>query len=218
MSSPEVAFEKVAGRQATDSERQTLYRVRDALGIKTTDEVWTLILVLEYYKALYETIPKKIADAANEAVAAAKAAAEAQAKVAVAEVRRALTAGVLKTVNDTAKGAMVKDIMKWVAIAVLSLSAVVSAVGYWAFSRGAAEGQNRAAKLAEQDRERRAAESSWASTPDGRLAFDLAKAGILHDVVTCSGRGLSTRDGWCFAQGERGRPYHWRLPEFQGSR
>ena len=40
-----------------------------------------------------------------------------------------------------------------------------------------------------QDRERRVAEASWASTADGRLAYDLAKAGMLHDMVTCSGAG-----------------------------
>jgi cbb3-type cytochrome oxidase subunit 3 len=218
MSSPEMAFEKLVGRRATDGERQKLYRVRDTLGVKSTDAVWTLLLVLEHYLALYETFPQRLEDAARTAVAGAKATAEAQAKAAAAEVKRALTAGVLATVNDTARAATVKDILKWVAMTVITLSVVLVAVGMWAFRRGAAEAQARAAQVATQDRERRIAETSWVNTVDGRLAYDLAKAGMLHDMVTCSGRGLLARDGWCIAQGERGRPYRWRSPETQVSR
>jgi hypothetical protein len=217
VSSPDAAFETLLGRKATDRERQKLYRVRDTLGVKSTDSLWTLLLVLEYYLALYEKLPQRIEDAARAAVALAKTTAEAQAKAAAAEVKRALTAGVLATVNDIAGTATLKDVLKWVAMTVLTLSVVIVAVGRWAFNRGAGEGHAQAAQVAMQDRERRAAEASWASTADGRLAYDLAKAGMLHDMVTCSGRGLLARDGWCIAQGERGRPFRWRLADRQGS-
>jgi hypothetical protein len=213
VSSPDAAFETLLGRKATDGERQKLYRVRDTLGVKSTDALWTLLLVLEYYLALYEKLPKRLEDAARTAVAGAKVAAEAQAKAAAAEVKRALTAGVLATVNDIAGAATLRDILKWVAMTVITVSVILMAVGRWAFKRGAAEGQARAAQVATQDRERKIAEASWVSTADGRLAYDLAKAGMLHDMVTCSGRGLLARDGWCIAQGERGRPYRWRLAD-----
>ena len=211
-----MAFEKLVGRRATDGERQRLYRVRDTLGIRSTDALWTLLLVLEHYLALFETFFRTFEHTASTTIVGAKATAEAQAKAAAAEMKRALTAGVLATVNATARAATVKDILKWVAMTVLTLSIVIVAVGRWAFKRGLAEEQGRAAQVAMQDRQRRVAEASWASTADGRLAYDLTKAGMLHEMVTCSGRGLLARDGWCIAQGERGRPYRWRLPE--GSR
>ena len=124
-----------------------------------------------------------------------------------------MTAGVLATVNDIAGAATLKDILKWVAMTVLTLSVVLVAVGKWAFKRGAAEAQARSAQVAMLAREHRIAEASWVNTADGQLAYDLAKAGMLHDMVTCSGRGLLARDGWCIAQGERGRPYRWRLAD-----
>jgi hypothetical protein len=217
VSSPDSAFEKLVGRRATDGERQRLYRVRDTLGIRSTDAVWTLLLALDYYLAFYETLPRNLEHAASTILAQAKATAEAQAKAAAAEMKRALTAGVLATVNETARAATVKDILKWIAMTVLTLSIVIVAVGRWAFKRGVAEEQGRAAQVAMQDRERRVAEASWASTADGRLAYDLEKAGMLHDMVTCSGRGLLARDGWCIAQGERGRPVRWRLAARSGS-
>ena len=179
--------------------------------------MWTLLLALDYYLAFYETLPRNLEHAASTILAQAKATAEAQAKAAAAEMKRALTAGVLATVNETARAATVKDILKWIAMTVLTLSIVIVAVGRWAFKRGVAEEQGRTAQVAMQDRERRVAEASWASTADGRLAYDLAKAGMLHDMVTCSGRGLLARDGWCIAQGERGRPFRWRLAHRPGS-
>lgn len=217
MSSPEEAFKTLVNRQMTDGERQRLYKVRDALGIRSSDALWTLIIVLEYYLALFEKIPQMIGGAASRAVAAAKETAEAQARAAAEETKRALTEGVRRTVDEVAKRATLKDILKWMSLTVLVLSSLVVAVGRWEFAKGRTEGQGRAERLAQQDRERRAAESSWASTPDGRLAFDFAKGGIMHDIVRCSGRGLIARDGWCIAQGDRGRPFRWRLPEDPGS-
>ena len=35
MSDPDDSFAKLLGRQPSDAERQSLYRVRDALGLKT---------------------------------------------------------------------------------------------------------------------------------------------------------------------------------------
>lgn len=218
MSSPEEAFSKLVGRQPTDKDRQGLYKIRDAIGIKNTDSLWILMIALQYYETLYERIPQKIAAAAGQAVAAAKNTAEAQAKAAAADAQQGLTKGVLRTVNEIASRATVKDILKWMAFTVFTLSVMLVTVGWWEFHRGEAEGEWRAAKVAQESRDRRAAESSWASTPDGRIAFELAEAGILHDIVTCSARGLVARDGWCVAQGERGRPFHWRMPEAQGSR
>jgi len=53
--------------------------------------------------------------------------------------------------------------------------------------------------------------SSWALTPDGTRAFDLEKLGSLHDLVSCSGRGLDRKGDWCVAQPERGKSYRWRI-------
>ena len=84
--------------------------------------------------------PKTSSTATSTILAGAKATAEAQAKAAAAEMKRALTAGVLATVNETARAATVKDILKWVAMTVLTLSVVIVAVGRWAFQKGGSRG------------------------------------------------------------------------------
>jgi hypothetical protein len=218
VNNPDDAFAKLAGLQATDKDRQALYRSRDALGIKPTDSLWILLIALQHYERLYEGIPGRIADAARQAVATARATAEAQSKAAAAETRRALTEGVRRTVDETAKRATLAQLLQWMTVAMLILAVSLVAVGRWEFHRGEIEAARVAERAAREERARIAAEGSWAGTPDGRLAYELARVGSLRDLAICSGRGLVARDGWCIAQGERGRPSRWRLPEAGGSR
>jgi hypothetical protein len=46
------SFAQLLGHQPSDKERQDLYRVRDALKLKSTDAVWTLLMVLQHYQTL----------------------------------------------------------------------------------------------------------------------------------------------------------------------
>jgi hypothetical protein len=84
----------LVGHQPTDQDKQNLYRIRDATKLKPTDAVWQLLIAYQYYQKLYEQFPARIAAAAGKVTEGVRAAAEAQAKAAYAETRRALTEAV----------------------------------------------------------------------------------------------------------------------------
>jgi hypothetical protein len=86
------------------------------------------------------------------------------------------------------------------------------ATGWWQFRRGDAAGTARGENQAKKECERATAAAAWVSSPEGRLAYELARVGSLRDLATCSGRGMAPRDGWCVGQSERGKPFRWRLP------
>jgi hypothetical protein len=88
--STEEAFATLLGRQPSDKERERLYRVRDALGIRDNDAFWFIVMTLEHYDSLYESYPGKMAQAAKEAIAGARGAFEAAAVAESARVRRLL--------------------------------------------------------------------------------------------------------------------------------
>ena len=79
MSDLDDSFAKLLARQPTDAERQRLYQVRDALGLKNNDALWLVLMALEHYQGQYEQFPAKIAQAAKETLAGFKATAEAKA-------------------------------------------------------------------------------------------------------------------------------------------
>ena len=86
MSNLDESFAKLLGRQPSDTERQNLYRVRDALGLKNNDALWLLIMVLEHYQNLYESIPERIEAAAKRAARSAAAQAQADVNSAIASL------------------------------------------------------------------------------------------------------------------------------------
>jgi len=47
------AFEKLLGRQSTPAEREQLFRVKEALGLRENDALWLILFALQYYESLY---------------------------------------------------------------------------------------------------------------------------------------------------------------------
>jgi hypothetical protein len=206
-------FARLFGRQANDKDKQDLYLVRDVLKVKTTDSVWAFLMVLQYYKALYAEFPARIEAAARDVTERVRAAAEAQAKAAHAEARRALIDAVHQAAVKSAAYGAGGWMAKWVSIAVGIVAIALVALGWVESSRGHAQGRSDGENGALKTCAALTALSSWATTPDGQLAYALAKAGGLGDVARCSGRGMVPRDGWCMVQSDRGKPLaRWPLP------
>jgi hypothetical protein len=53
----ERTFERLIGRQPTDKEIQSLYRVKGALEIQDNDALWLVLMALESYDTLYRRYP-----------------------------------------------------------------------------------------------------------------------------------------------------------------
>ena len=212
MSELDDAFGRLLDRQPTDKDREALYRVRDALRLKTTDAVWLLLMALQHYETLYERIPDRIADAARDATKAARATAETQTKAAQEAAQKTLANAVHRSAVALARQDAGAQLFKWLSIAVSVVTLALITVGWWQFRRGDAAGAARGENQAKKECERATAAAAWVSSPEGRLAYELARVGSLRDLATCSGRGVAARDGWCVVQPERGKPFRWRLP------
>lgn len=63
MTDLETSFHKLLGRAPTETEKNRLYRVKDALNLEADDSLWMVLMALDYYVALYEKIPKELAGA-----------------------------------------------------------------------------------------------------------------------------------------------------------
>ena len=218
MADLENAFTQLFDRQPTDAERQRLYRARDALNIKPTDAVWRLLMVLEYYQTMYEKIPHQIADAARNATETIRVTAEAQAKAAREETKKGLMKAVAEAVQATAKQFARAEHFKWVSAAVSIVAITVLAVGWGENRRGQAQGFAAGESSAKAECAYATKVSTWALTPDGVRAYELERLGSLHDLVSCSGRGLERKGDWCVAQPERGKSYRWRIAASEAAR
>jgi hypothetical protein len=187
--------------------------VRDALKVKATDSVWLLFMALQYYVKLYEEFPAKIAVTAREVTKTVRAAADAEAKAAQQETKRALSEAVRQVAVKAANDAAAADLAKWVSIAVGVVSTIMLIIGLSAYSRGRENGRAVGENVAKRECAALVAAASWANTPEGQLAYALARAGGLDEVARCAGRGMVPRDGWCTVLSERGKTIaRWAVP------
>jgi hypothetical protein len=206
-------FALLLQRQPSDQERQRLYRVRDALKIKATDSVWSLLMVLEYYVTLYSEFPARIETTARAVTSTVRAAAEVEAKAAQEETKRALAQAVRHAAVKAANDAATADLVKWASIAAGVVGTMMLAVGFGAYSQGRKSGRAVGENMAKRECSALVAATSWANTPEGQLAFALAKAGSLGEVARCTGRGMVVRDGSCTVLSERGKTIaRWSMP------
>ena len=101
MSDLDDSFAKLLGRQPSDTERQQLYKVRDALGLKNNDALWLVLMALQHYDTLYAGIPASIKDAAQKAAGSAAVQAQAEVNKAVAALVPTVEAAVSKAASAT---------------------------------------------------------------------------------------------------------------------
>lgn len=203
----------LVGQQPTDYDKQNLYRIRDATKLKPTDAVWQLLIAFQYYWKLYEQFPTRIEATAGKVMEGVRAAAQAETKAAHAETKKVLTEAVRQAAVKAARDAAGAAVARWVSIATVLICAAIVLVDWRAFGRGEATGRAVGENVAKKECAALVAASSWGNTPDGQLAYALAKAGGLDEVARCSGRGMLPREGACLVVSDRGKTLaRWPLP------
>lgn len=83
----EATFEHLLGRQPSEKEVQSLYRVKNALNIRDNDALWLVLMALESYDTLYRKYPAMISGQVAQIIEDQKTA---MAAIADAETKKAL--------------------------------------------------------------------------------------------------------------------------------
>jgi hypothetical protein len=167
----------LVGHQPTDHDKQNLYRIRDATKLKPTDAVWQLLIAFQYYEKLYEQFPARIAVAARDVTKAVRSAAEAEARAAQEETKRALIEAVHEAAVKSAENASGAKFLDWLSIAAGIICVALLLVGWSAFDHGQQKGKAVGENLAKKECAALVAASSWANTPEGQLAYAIGEGG-----------------------------------------
>jgi hypothetical protein len=101
--STDETFAKVLGRQPSQEERDRLYRVRDAVGLRDNDAFWYIVMVLEHYDSLYRDYPKQIGDEARRVIEEARRMFAVAAEAESAKAQKMLSQKVAETSVEIAR-------------------------------------------------------------------------------------------------------------------
>lgn len=216
MKAVEEAFAALWDRQPNDKERQRLMRERDALHLKDNDALWRLLVVLGHYETLYAEIPTRIAKVASDVTDNVKAAAEAELKAAAARTRAELAKSVTQTALEIAGRVASTNRSKWALWGFALAAAICVGMGSAMFRQGVNAGSS-AGQLDGYTKARdEKAAAAWANTPEGQLGYELAKAGTLRALATCSGKIFARRGDACFLKVGRDSVFAWNIPAGAG--
>lgn len=211
MSDLDDSFAKLLGTQPTDKDRQNLYRVRDALGLKSNDALWLVLMALQHYQSQYEAFPARIEDAARRTMHRFEHAADAQAKAAAESARQQVTDAATRAAWDLVRKVETRERLKWISIAIATCILCLATFAVLMHTMGKDEGKAIGyASGYEAAKDERAA-ASWAATAEGKAAYRLAKAGSILQLAECAGPGWYVDDGACYPARAADGVYGWRI-------
>lgn len=130
------SFTKLLGRQPTDPERQRLYHVKDALGIKSNDAIWLILMALEHYHSLYEEFPQKIANAAHDSVSGVERTAEAVLKATSSATVDSITHQLANSATKLASEMTATQKLRWFFIGGLTIAALFTGAITYFYEQG----------------------------------------------------------------------------------
>lgn len=203
------SFEKLLGRQPTDSERQQLYKVRDALELGNNDAIWLVIMVLQHYETMYGKFPKLIASAAQKSLETFKNSTEAAAKASMEAAKADLALAVKEASEKTARAVAGTDRTRWIAACAITVTLGALCLGGSAYYVGQQSGRVAGYEMAKDEK----AAAAWTNTPEGQRAYSFAQTGALQILTDCQGDGWEIKDGICYPYATPEGLYGWRVPE-----
>jgi hypothetical protein len=209
----EDSFARLLGRQPSDAERQDLYRVRDALGLKNNDALWLVLMALQHYQGQYEKFPQEIAQAASDVLTNIKATADAVVKASSEAAKEDLAKAVAETAQRVADSTAHKQQAQWIVTAVAVITLTLAGSWVYMFRSGNDAGYNLGYSTGYNEAKDEKAAAAWANTPEGRLAYRFAQAGSLSSLAKCDRPGWEVEKGWCYPKSASNGLYGWRMPE-----
>lgn len=213
MSDLDDSFAKLLGRQPSDTERQDLYRVRDALGLKNNDALWLVLMALEHYQDQYEKFPQAIAQAAKDTLVNFKVTADATVKASAEAAKADLAQAVAATAQDVAKKTAAKQMWQWAAGCIAVAFLCVGLFGWFMHNKGSISGYALGYGTGYNEAKDEKAADAWANTPEGKLAYRFAQSGELQKLARCGGKGWVVEKGNCYPQPvPKEGTYGWKLP------
>jgi hypothetical protein len=186
MSSVENTFEILTERKPTDRERHTLYKMRDALGIKNNDAIWQILVVLEYYRSMYESIPEQIIDSAEQLLKGVKQNADKIIQSSMETYKADFSKSAITIVQSIARKVVTKNLIQWVCFLLFIVAMIIGTTIYItyekAFINGVIIGNTEAHKYIKNENYK----IEWGNSEEGTMAHEVAATGNLRKIYEMS--------------------------------
>ena len=205
-------FIKLLDRQPTELEIQNLYKVKDALGLSNNDALWQILIVLQHYENKYEAFPKRIELAAVETLNSFSAAANANAKLAMAAATSKLANSMQTIATQVAEDTTLKEKYKWLTFLSVTASACALMVFGSGFFLGSEFGFNNGYVDGYTKLRNESISAAWGNSQEGQLAYKLATSTDIKVLARCQASGWILKGKYCVPREQNGVIAGWFIP------
>ena len=212
MSELDDSFAKLLGKQPSDSERQHLYRVRDALDLKNNDAIWLILMALQHYQSQYEVFPSLIAQSAKDTLINFKATADATVKASAEAAKADLAQAVASAAHEVAHNTSRKQMWQWACGCCAVIGLVLGGLNWYVYDKAHTAGLNSGYGVGYREAKDEKAAAAWANTPEGRLAYRFAQTGSIGSLAKCDRPGWYIEKGVCYVKPAADGTHGWRVP------
>jgi hypothetical protein len=207
------AFRVLMGREPSDAERQSTFRLVKAMGLDETDDLAKAMMLMGYVEAMLQRIPSRVEAAAKVSTDRAKETADRVIEASMAEAQVKLADSVASVAQKVAKDVAGRAKWQAAAMAATVVAALIGGFSYTAYGLGLKAGHVDA--LTELKNAEVAA--AWANTEEGRNAKRLANVTRISAFLECTLPGFKIvkdangRKG-CFPDQSATRLQGWFVP------
>jgi hypothetical protein len=206
----EETFKELNGREAMPADVLRFERLCKALGTAPNDALLAVLVALDYYQSMYETMPEKIRKESETTLASFKLAAERTATAAFKTSEAAHADALVQLADKVAVQASTKSMFKWTAGCIAVVVAMLCPLLWYVHSAGVDDGK---ALGYDQAKDEKAA-AAWANTPQGKSAYKLAQTADINTLLKCNAPGwkIDTEKGLCLVGPVSNGTYGWHVP------
>jgi hypothetical protein len=188
----------------------------DEIAAKVLGEIYTLTKRIDEQQAKVITIADVVKEAADLirtnselSVNNARVATELAQLDSLAHFNKDMSTAVATTLNEVAGAVATKAAVKWIMGGVLLAGTFGVVAGVLGYNSGKDAGNAFGYAQARDE----IAAATWANTPNGKMAYRLAKAGSLEYLLNCNRPGWQKENGVCYVYPlKEGKTYGWHLP------
>jgi hypothetical protein len=211
MTNIKVISKLITGSEPTTEQVQRVQAIAHSLNIPNNDAMMPILIALEQYHGIFSVLPSRMQTAANITAQNAVVQSAAAINQAVAKAVSNLGPQVGEAIANVAKAYEYTDRIRWVACVIAVTCVVIAGFGWRMHSIGVDSGRGLGYNQARDE----VAASAWASTPEGRSAYKLARAvggeaNLLH-LLKCDRPGWKLEKDICYPAAAREGTYGWRL-------
>lgn len=216
MSEIESNFSKLSKRKLSAEDKERLFQTQKILGLRDNDALWLVIFALQDHLILYRDIPEAITKVSEKTLRDFRSTLDAQVVASLASARSSKEETVVNadtSLKPMATGVGLLPKIGWLTLGCLAITAAFTGMAWQMHRIGMEAGYQTGFGKGYTESRNEAAAASWAATPEGRLAFELAKKGQLQMLAKCEGKGWKISNNVCFPMPVAGEGVHgWALP------